>query len=411
VGVGVAGLEDHRPALWAAGHVELPGDVEERVAVFEPARVRVSQKLPGLFVGDDLVAAPGVERRFAARGLATAGFPAEAASALNAILADPQAGAWDKALTSFAFGGMPRQYLGKAIAAFKAMMDDATADPNERSVAAWALVRISSDHWPEAIAILRQAIADPSCDPHLLPVGAAEAITSLAPEHLPEVIQALRTILGDPETDPWTSVYAARAMVRLDFDEYEEVIGMLTELANSSSDPDHRFVAARGLALFGPALHSDALNTVRALLADPATPLSTRCDAAGFLGGLTPDSNDEAVQILRELAADPQARADDLLKAAHNLLTISRDSDAEAATWLITALNDVTAVSWTRAEAADQLIQLQAADLHAGINVLRTILNDAGTEEELRIWVARRLAKCGSHYREEALAALTRTSG
>ena len=92
-------------------------------------------------------------------------------------------------------------------------------------------------------------------------------------------------------------------------------------------------------------------------------------------------------------------------------MTISRASDAEAATWLLTALNGVTAESWTRAEAADQLIQLQTADPRAGINVLRIILNDADTEEELRIWVARRLAKCGSQYRGEALAALTRTSG
>ena len=352
------------------------------------------------------------ERQFAARGLTTAGFPAEAASALNAILADPQAGAWDKAFTSSAFGRIPRLYLGTAIAAFKAMMDDATADPSERWAAAWALVQISSDHRPEAIAILREAIADPSCDPNLLQVGAAEAITSSAPEHLPEVIQALRIILGGPVTDPWTRVYAAREMVRLDFDKYEEVIGVLTELANSGSDPAHRFVAARGLARFGPTLHSDALTAVRALLADPATPLSTRCDAAGFLGELTPDSNGEAVQILRELAADPQARAGDLLKAAYNLLWISKASDAEAATWLITALNnDVTAESWTRAEAAAQLIQLRTADPHAGITVLRTILHDAATEEELRIWVARRLAKCGSQYREEALAALTRPSG
>lgn len=90
----------------------------------------------------------------------------------------------------------------------------------------------------------------------------------------------------------------------------------------------------------------------------------------------------------------------------HNLLRISRASDAEAATWLITALNDVTAESWTRAEAADQLIQLQTADPHAGIDVLRTILNDVGAEEALRTWVAQRLAKCGGQYRVEALAAL-----
>ena len=349
--------------------------------------------------------------RFAARGLASAGFPAEAASALNTILTDPQVGAWDKAITSFPFQRIPRQYRGKAIAVFKTMMDDTTADPSERTAAAWALVRVSSDRRPEAIAMLREAIAGPSCDSHSLQAGAAEAITSLAPEHTPGVIKALRTILGSPLADPRTRVYAARAMVRIDFGEYEEVIGVLTQLADSGSDPEHRLAAAQGLARFNPGLHSTALHTFRALLADPATPLSTRCEVAGYLGELTPDSNDEAVQVLRDLAASPQARADNLLNAARNLLTISRASDAEAATWLINALNDVTAGSWTRAEAADQLVQLQTADRHAGINVLRTILNDAGTEEELRVWVARRLAKCGSQYREEALGALTRTSG
>ena len=351
------------------------------------------------------------DRRFAARGLSRLGFPAEAASALNAILADPQAGAQDKAFTSFAFQEIPQQYRGKAIAASKAMMDDATADPNERWKAAWALVWISSGHRPEAITVLMDAIADFSCYPDLLQADAAESIALFAPEHLPDAVQALRVILGDPGTEPWTRVYAARAMVRLDFDEYEEVIGVLTELARSRGDPGHRFAAARGLAQFGPALRSDALNTLRALLADPATPLSIRCDAAGFLGELTPDGNDQAVRILRDLAADPQAGADDLLGAAHYLLTISRAADAEAAAWLMTALNDVTAESRTRAKAADQLIQLQTADTHAGINALRTILNDAGTGEELRIWVARRLAKCGSQYREEALAALTKISG
>jgi hypothetical protein len=349
------------------------------------------------------------ERRFAARGIATAGFPAEAASALNTILADPQASPWDKAFTSFSFRAVPEQYRGEATAAFKAMMDQGAAHPTERRAAAWALVQISSGDRPEAIALLREAIADPACDPELLRVGAAEAITAHAPEHLPEAVQALRTILGDLQANPWTRVYAAKAMVRLDFDEYEEVIGTLRELASSSGNPHDRLVAAWGLAHFGPALHSDAINTFRALLADPATPLSTRCDAAGFLGELASDDNDEAARILSELAADPQARASDLLNAAQNLLMISTASDAEAATWLVSALNDVTAESRTRAEVADQLILLQTADAHAGITVLRAILSDAGTEEKLRTWVARRLGKHDNRYREEALAALTRT--
>jgi hypothetical protein len=99
---------------------------------------------------------------------------------------------------------------------------------------------------------LREAIADPSCKPELR-VDMAESIASLAPEHLRDAIQALRTIPGDPGADPWIRVYAAEAIVRLDFDEREEVIRMLTELANFGSDPDHRFGAARGLAEFGPA--------------------------------------------------------------------------------------------------------------------------------------------------------------
>ncbi len=44
--VGVAGLEDHRPALRAARHVELPGDVEERVVVPEGPRGIGGEELP-----------------------------------------------------------------------------------------------------------------------------------------------------------------------------------------------------------------------------------------------------------------------------------------------------------------------------------------------------------------------------
>jgi len=44
------------------------------------------------------------------------------------------------------------------------------------------------------------------------------------------------------------------------------------------------------------------------------------------------------------------------------------------------------------------------------MSVLTAILNDAAADRELRIWVAQRLARCGSQYREEALAACTRIS-
>src|SRR3984885_11015918 len=58
--VGVARLEDHRTPLRGAWHVELPGDVEERVPVAEGPRCRGGQELAGLLVGQDLVAVPGV---------------------------------------------------------------------------------------------------------------------------------------------------------------------------------------------------------------------------------------------------------------------------------------------------------------------------------------------------------------
>ena len=58
--VGVARLEDHRASLRGARHVELPGDVEERVPVAEGPRCRGGQELAGAGVGQDLVAVPGV---------------------------------------------------------------------------------------------------------------------------------------------------------------------------------------------------------------------------------------------------------------------------------------------------------------------------------------------------------------
>ncbi|GDY67505.1 hypothetical protein SAV14893_068980 [Streptomyces avermitilis] len=59
--VGVARLEDHRAALRAARDVELPLDLEVLSLVHEGTGPGVPQEGAGLLVGDDLVAAPGVE--------------------------------------------------------------------------------------------------------------------------------------------------------------------------------------------------------------------------------------------------------------------------------------------------------------------------------------------------------------
>ena len=61
--VGVACLEDDRPALRAAGHVEPAADVEMCVLVGELAGVWVGQEHAAVLVGHDLVSAPGVEQR------------------------------------------------------------------------------------------------------------------------------------------------------------------------------------------------------------------------------------------------------------------------------------------------------------------------------------------------------------
>jgi hypothetical protein len=58
--VGVARLEDDRAPLRAAGHVELPRDVEEGVLVLERAGRRRRQEPAVALVGDDLVALPGI---------------------------------------------------------------------------------------------------------------------------------------------------------------------------------------------------------------------------------------------------------------------------------------------------------------------------------------------------------------
>jgi hypothetical protein len=60
--LGVAGLEDDRPSLRAARHVELTADVEVHVVVLERARLGLGEELAGRLVGDDLISAPGVEQ-------------------------------------------------------------------------------------------------------------------------------------------------------------------------------------------------------------------------------------------------------------------------------------------------------------------------------------------------------------
>lgn len=60
--VGVARLEDDRPALRSARHVEMAADVELPHVVVESARIGVGEEEAGLLVGDDLVPVPGVEQ-------------------------------------------------------------------------------------------------------------------------------------------------------------------------------------------------------------------------------------------------------------------------------------------------------------------------------------------------------------
>jgi hypothetical protein len=57
----VARLEDDRPSLGAARHVEPAADVEVSVRVGERPRVGVVQEDATLLVGDDLVTPPRVE--------------------------------------------------------------------------------------------------------------------------------------------------------------------------------------------------------------------------------------------------------------------------------------------------------------------------------------------------------------
>jgi cellulose synthase operon protein C len=344
------------------------------------------------------------ERRFAAAGLARLGFPGEAAGVLYAILVDPRTSTLEKAWTARNLRQIPMRHRNEIIAALRMIADDSGAGLDDRLTASWALALISPEDRPTTIGLLRQAVADPLLSPELR-TQMAESMASFASAHLTEAVEALEDIFRDHCIVSWLRIYAARAIVRLDFEKYQEVIDMLTDLANSG-DPDLRFSAARCLATFDPALYPAAIDTFRDLIADPAIPLSTRCYAAEAWGRLAPDRRDEAVRVLCEVSADPRATASDLFKAAQNLLAVTRSADAKAAAWLKAALDDVTADLWTRARAADQLLQLPTADAPAAIAVLRMILNDTHAEQDLRIWAAQRLAKCGPQYREESLAAM-----
>ena len=349
-----------------------------------------------------------VERRFAACGLALAGFPDEAAAALNDILADRRAYVSEKTWMAFVIQSLPLRYKVEFAATYATRMDDVTASPEDRRHAAIVVAKISPDHRSRAITIMRDAITDASWDPWdpYWRIYMANEVASLAPEYFSEVMLALEAILTDREADPEARTNAARAIVRLDFEQYDSVVGILRELTDPSSAPGERCIAARGLALFAPGLQRENFDTFQDLIADPAVPLSTRIQAAGFLGELDSKYCEAATEALRELTANPHASPVDLYNAAYSLFKFNRDSDAEVATYLQAVLRNATVSPQLCANAAILLVQLETAARVEGINKLKEILHDEDAEDEMRIRVARKLAKCGSLYREEALAAL-----
>jgi hypothetical protein len=348
------------------------------------------------------------ERSFATRGLSALGLPAEAAAVLDAILGDPQAEIYDKIWISYSYERLPTQYRATAIATFQSIADDAT-DLRMRHDAAAALARLAPNQQPHAIEVFSQILADPSCDP-VLRVEAAEAIGSLAPDRRDTATDELRTILRDTQVDPETRLDAANAMVRLDYELYHEVVTTLRQAAQPGANPDQRLAAAHGLAQLGPALQPEAFDGLRAVAALSTAALSTRIAAAGLLGEVSTGLRDEATALLRELVTAPDRTSMDVVEAAGYLVRLSHTSDAEAADWLLQIIADTTTDPWVRAQAADQLVQLQTAHFTDGVDTLRSILNDPETDSDLRRWAAQRLAKCGSQYRAEALAAASQTN-
>lgn len=290
------------------------------------------------------------------------GDKATAERGLRSVLADPDASAQDCRTAALVLASLGRSARDHAVAMLTAMLDDPWTPDDDLVEAATGLVEIGVEFHERCAQTFRTVLGSRT-ETSAGVQAAATGLASLGFPHSAEAAAALVRLITDRRLSTNTRINHAETLAELG-PQHRDTAGvhlraMTRELDSWRDSPWH---LAEALAEVG--YHADALELLRAGLADRGANAGARLWAARTLADQGPEHHDEAARALRRVADDAHA-----------------DSSR------------VGALRW--------LADLGEPHRTPAVAALRDILADSGTEPTLRCQAGSELARLGPEFHDE----------
>ncbi|MGW4116432.1 NACHT domain-containing protein [Actinosynnema sp. NPDC004786] len=352
-------------------------------------------------------AIPVEHRLTAAEALTECGPEGHRASqeGLRAVLASPSATAEqlrNAAVVLATFDGESRDH---AVAALTAILDDPDARDHARVHAATGLIEIDIEHHERGAEVFREVLRTRT-DFSAGLRDAAVGLGSLGPHHAGEAVTALTRLISDRRLPIGDRISAVEALSELGPQHRVTAVDHLVALSRAFGVTAYlRTRIARSLADMGA--QQQALDLLRAVLADWTTDANGRRWAGQALADLGPEHRDEAAAALRDVVTHPSASVPTTVQAFGNLAALGEPYPVES---LRAVLADRSIDPSFRVNAGFELIGL-GPEFHREVTRHLTEIATRHADPEGRMTAWRALRRLGTDLRErasEAMLALVR---
>lgn len=287
---------------------------------------------------------------------------AAAEQGLRSVLADPDASAQDCRTAALVLASLGRSARDHAVAMLTAMLDDPWTPDDDLVEAATGLVEIGVE-FHERCAQTFRTVLENRTDMSAGVQAAATGLASLGHPHSVEAAAALVRLISDTRLSSYARTNFAETLAELGPQHRDTAAvhlrAMMHELDSWRDSPWH---LADALATVGCPV--EAVELLRAVLADRGANPGARLWAARTLADQGPEHHDEAAKALRRVADDPHA-----------------DSSR------------VGALRW--------LAELGEPHRAPAVASLHDILADSGTEPTLRCQAGAELARLGPEFHDD----------
>ncbi|MFD4248201.1 NACHT domain-containing protein [Amycolatopsis thermoflava] len=251
--------------------------------------------------------ASALERRKVAVVLSAFGSAARARAvrALESVLADPWAPDRDLVEAATGLVEIGVEFHERCADAFRAILGRHTGLNTDLTDAARALASLGAPHFDEAVAVLTGRIEDRRND-RIERIFAVEALAELGPQHRAHAVTLLQRIGAEFDVRPLERRFLADSLANLGFPE-EAVERLRAVLADRMATVNHKLWAARSLGDAAPQHGEEAAALLQRLVAHPLAPGYERTAALGWLAAAGEPHRSAAVDDLRDLLADTAA--------------------------------------------------------------------------------------------------------